>query len=339
MSDVVIRTSGLTKDYGQGRGVFDLDLEVHRGEVLGYLGPNGAGKSTTIRMLLDMVRPTSGSAEVLGQDPRLARPSLRARLSYIPGELSLWRGWTGAEIIGYLGSLRGGFDGARVADLAGRFQLDLSRTVAQLSKGNKQKVGLVALFAPRSELLIMDEPTSGLDPLLQMQFQQLVREAVADGASVLLSSHVLSEVEGVAGRVAIIRSGRLVDVLGMAQLRAKASQTVEVTFAEAVPPQLGALEGIDLLVADGVVARYEVTGSMDTFIKALATHTVIGLRGHDADLEQVFLRYYADPADPDPRSGLKGPSGAPAPSSWRPGVGTPADLAGPTGDTGAEPYR
>jgi ABC-2 type transport system ATP-binding protein len=295
--DVVVRTVGLTKDYGQGRGVFDLDLEVHRGEVLGFLGPNGAGKSTTIRMLLDMVRPTAGSATVLGQDPRRSDPSLRARLAYVPGELSLWRRWTAAEVLDHLGRLHGGVRPGRVDELAARLHLDLGRRIGDLSKGNKQKVGLVAAFAPRSDLLILDEPTSGLDPLLQAQFVQLVREAVADGASVMLSSHVLGEVEHVADRVAIIRGGRLVDVLGMADLRARASQRVEVTFTRPVPEGVHALDGVHLLSADGPVGRYDVIGSMDAFIKALAEHEVVGLRGHDADLEQVFLRYYADPAD------------------------------------------
>lgn len=293
MTDLAVRTSGLTKDYDGGRGVFDLDLEVRRGEVMGYLGPNGAGKSTTIRMLLDMVRPTSGNAEVLGADPRTAGARLRGRISYIPGELSLWRGWTGREVLGFLGSMRGGFDPVRVARLAERLALDLDRVVGDLSKGNKQKVGLVAAFAQPCDLLILDEPTSGLDPLLQVEFQHLVREAVAEGSSVLLSSHVLGEVEHVATRVAIIRDGRLVDVLGLAELRAKASQMLEVTFAHDVPADLGRLDGVSLLLADGRVGRFAVTGPMDAFVKALAVHTVEGLRGHDADLEQVFLGYYA----------------------------------------------
>lgn len=293
-ADLALRTSGLTKDYGGGRGVVDLDLEVRRGEVMGYLGPNGAGKSTTIRMLLDMVRPTAGRCEVLGVDPRTAGPGLRSRISYIPGELSLWRGWTGREVLDFLGSMRGGFAPDRVAALAERMALDLDRAISELSKGNKQKVGLVAAFAQPCDLLILDEPTSGLDPLLQVEFQHLVREAVAEGASVLLSSHVLGEVEHVATRVAIIRGGRLVDVLGLADLRARASQVLEVTFAHAVPADLGAIDGVELLLADGHVGRFAVTGPMDAFVKALAAHTVEGLRGHDADLEQVFLGYYAE---------------------------------------------
>lgn len=302
MTEQVITTSGLTKDYGDGHGVFDLDLHVDAGEVFGYLGPNGSGKSTTIRMLLDLVRPTRGTATVLGHDPRHGDPTIRRRIAYVPGELNLWSGWTAREIVGYLAAMRGGVDTTRIADVADRLALDLDREVGNLSKGNKQKVGLVAAFAPRVELLVLDEPTSGLDPLLQVEFVRLVREAAADGTSVLLSSHVLSEVEHVADRVGIIRRGRLVDVLGVAELKAQASRTLEVTFAHDPPPGLVDLAGVSVLVTDGRVGRYEVAGGagpdgrpfVDTFVKALAAHTVTGLRGEDADLEAIFLRYYAD---------------------------------------------
>jgi ABC-2 type transport system ATP-binding protein len=291
-----IRAEGLTRDYGGGRGVFDLDLEVHRGEVFGYLGPNGAGKSTTIRMLLDLVRPTRGRVEVLGVDPRAGGPALRRRIAFVPGELSLWRGWTAGQVVGYLGDLRGGVDPRRVADLADCFALDLDRVVGQLSTGNKQKVGLVAAFAADAELLVLDEPTSGLDPLLQVEFQRLVREAAAGGATVLLSSHVLAEVEHVARRVGIIRGGRLAAVLAMQDLVAQASQVLEVAFAHGAPTSWPPEAAVEVLVVDGDVGRYAVRGSVDAFVKALAQHTVRGVRGHDADLEQVFLRYYEDAA-------------------------------------------
>lgn len=293
-ADLAVQTSSLTKDYGDGRGVFDLDLQVRRGEVFGYLGPNGAGKSTTIRMLLDMVRPTSGTATVLGQDPRTAGAVLRQRISYVPGELALWKGWTARTIIDFLGGLRGGFDRSRVEELAERLRLDLDRVVGDLSKGNKQKVGLVTALAAQADLLILDEPTSGLDPLLQVEFQALVREAADGGATVLLSSHVLNEVQQVAGRVGIIRRGRLVAVLGIDDLIARASQTLEITFAHDAPTTWPDLDGVDLVVADGQVGRYTVTGSMDAFVKSLSEHTVLGLRGHDADLEEIFLQYYSE---------------------------------------------
>ena len=330
----VIQTLGLTKDYGQGRGVFDLDLQVEEGEVFGYLGPNGAGKSTTIRMLLDMVRPTRGTAELFGEDPRLAGPELRRRVAYVPGELNLWAGWTAREIISYLLDLHGGGDPGRVASLAERLRLDLDRVVGALSKGNKQKVGLVAAFAPKVDLLILDEPTSGLDPLLQVEFIRMVRESAADGTSVLLSSHVLSEVEHVADRVGIIRRGRLVDVLGVEALKSQAARTLEVTFEGPVPAALGELPGVRLLVTDGAVGRFEVggggvPGAVDAFVKALATHTVVGLRGEDADLEQVFLRYYDDGAGAG--SGGAGSGGA------RPGgAGSGGD--GPDEPDGSDEY-
>jgi len=297
-AEAVIRTLGLTKDYGEGRGVFDLDLEVRSGEVLGYLGPNGSGKSTTIRMLLDMVRPTRGRAEVFGQDPRTAGPGLRSRMAHVPGELHLWSGWTAGEILDYLATLHGGVERSRLRVLADRLGLDLDRVVGNLSKGNKQKIGLVAAFAPRVELLILDEPTSGLDPLLQVEFIHMVREKVDDGVAVLLSSHVLSEVEHVANRVGIIRRGRLVDVVGVEELKAQAARTLEVTFDGPVPRELGDMDGVRLLVAHGSVGRFEVggdrAGAVDAFVKALGRHTVVALRGEDADLEQVFLRYYDD---------------------------------------------
>ncbi len=296
--DTVVRTEGLTKDYGEGRGVFDLDLEVGAGEVLGYLGPNGSGKSTTIRMLLDMVRPTRGHAEVFGQNPRTAGPPLRSRIAYVPGELNLWSGWTAREILAYLATLRGGVEVGRTEAYADRLGLDLDRVVGNLSKGNKQKIGLVAAFAPRVELLILDEPTSGLDPLLQVEFIHMVRERVDDGTAVLLSSHVLSEVEHVAHRVGIIRRGRLVDIVGVEELKAEAARTLEVTFDGPVPERLGELDGVRLLLVHGTVGRFEVggdrPGAVDAFVKALAEHTVVALRGEDADLEQVFLRYYED---------------------------------------------
>ncbi len=296
MATVAVLTEGLTKDYGNGRGVFDLHLEVRVGEVFGYLGPNGAGKSTTIRMLLDMVRPTAGRVRVLGHDPRSAGVALRRRISYLPGELSLWTGWSGRQIIAYLTELHGGADPARIEDLARRFDLGLDRVVGDLSKGNKQKVGLVAAFAVPADLMILDEPTSGLDPLLQLEFVQLVREVADAGTTVLLSSHVLSEVEHVATRVGIIRDGRLAAILGIEDLQAQANQVVEVTFAHAVPPGLDALDGVTLVAVHDTVGRFGVAGSMDAFVKALAAHTVVGLRGHDADLEQVFLGYYRDGA-------------------------------------------
>ena len=299
----VIQTLGLTKDYGQGRGVFDLNLQVEEGEVFGYLGPNGAGKSTTIRMLLDMVRPTRGTAELFGEDPRLAGPELRRRVAYVPGELNLWAGWTAREIISYLLDLHGGGDPGRVASLAERLRLDLDRVVGALSKGNKQKVGLVAAFAPKVDLLILDEPTSGLDPLLQVEFIRMVRESAADGTSVLLSSHVLSEVEDVAGRVAIIRAGRIVDVDDVRTLRRRAGQQVELHVAGSVDlAQFEAVAGVREVRSrtdDGrTVVVCELHGEPDELLKLAARHHVVRWSAQDRELEDLFLDFYRMPASP-----------------------------------------
>src|SRR6056297_1983532 len=212
----VLRTEGLVKEYGRGssrvRALDGLDLAIAPGEVFGFLGPNGAGKSTTIRVLLDQLRPTAGHAEVFGTAPRVGGPAQRARIGYLPGELAMAGRATSRELLTHLAQLRGGAGADRIAELADRLDLDLGRPIRSLSKGNKQKVGVIQAFMHHPELLILDEPTSGLDPLLQHEFQSMVREATADGATVFMSSHVLSEVEVVAERVAIVRAGRIVDL-------------------------------------------------------------------------------------------------------------------------------
>ncbi len=217
MGDPAVRTEGLTKHFGALRAVDDVNLVIERGEVFGYLGPNGAGKTTTVRLLLDFLRPTAGRAVVLGGSG--ADPEIRRRIGYLPGDLHLDPDYTGAEVLGLFGRLRGGVDQSWVDTLLERFNLDPSRRVGQLSTGNRRKVGVVQAFMSRPELLLLDEPTSGLDPLLQHEFNALVREVVADGATVLLSSHVLPEVEALAGRVGIVRRGRLVAVAGVEELR------------------------------------------------------------------------------------------------------------------------
>jgi ABC-2 type transport system ATP-binding protein len=216
------------------RALDGLDLEIAPGEVFGFLGPNGAGKSTTIRVLLDQLRPTAGRAEVFGTSPRAAVPRQRARIGYLPGELQMTGRATAGELLRHLAHLRGGVGADRIGDLAERLSLDLDRPIRGLSKGNKQKVGVIQAFLHRPELLILDEPTSGLDPLLQHEFLAMVREAQADGATVFMSSHVLSEVEVIAERVAIVRAGRIVDLDDVATLRHHAGQRVELHFAEPV---------------------------------------------------------------------------------------------------------
>lgn len=298
MTEVVIRTERLVKDYGDVRALDGLDLEVARGEVFGFLGPNGAGKSTTIRLLLDLLRPTAGRVELLGADPKLLGPELRARTGYLPGELAMQGRQTAGELLEYLASLRGGSGRAQIRPLAERFGLDLDRPVRSLSKGNKQKVGVVQAFMHQPELLILDEPSSGLDPLLQREFLDLVEEARDRGATVFMSSHVLSEVEEIAGRVAIIRGGVLVDLDDVGALRRHAGQLVELTFADAVDvAEFRGLENVDDVRLDNGTLTCLLRGEPDPLIKIAARHHVVSWSAHDRELEDLFLDHYRMPAD------------------------------------------
>lgn len=293
-SPPAIRTHGLTKSYGKARGIVDLDLEIPHGEVFGYLGPNGAGKTTTIRLLLDFLRPTSGSAEVLGLEARKNSVEIRRQVGYLPGELDLYPTMTGRELLTYFGKLRGGVDAVHVEELARRLDLDLERHIKNLSKGNKQKVGIVQAFMHKPKVLILDEPTSGLDPLVQLEFQAFVHEATARGATVFLSSHVLSEVEEVAHRVGIVREGRLVVVEDVRSLKSKALRQLEIRFAEPVPPDsFTNIENVEARVEDNVV-YITVQGSVDPVIKAAARHEVRDVISREADLEEIFLSYYRE---------------------------------------------
>ena len=297
-TDVVIRADGLVKDYGRVRALDGLDLEVRRGEVFGFLGPNGAGKSTTIRVLLDLLRPTAGRAEVLGVAPRDGGPELRRRIGYLPGELAMTGRLTAGELLHDLARLRGGAGADRIEPLADRFGLDLNRPIRSLSKGNKQKVGVVQAFMHAPELLILDEPSSGLDPLLQREFLDLVAEAQAAGATVFMSSHVLSEVEDAADRVAIIRAGRIVDVDDVSALRHHAGQQVELTFAAPVPPaEFEDLPGVeDVVVTDGRLTCL-LRGEPDALLKAAARHHVLAWSAQMRELEDLFLDHYRMPVD------------------------------------------
>ncbi|MFH1330952.1 MAG: ABC transporter ATP-binding protein [Actinomycetota bacterium] len=291
--EAVIRLEGLTKYYGKSRGVAGLDLEVLPGEVFGYLGPNGAGKTTTIRLLLDLIRPTSGRAVVLGDDPRAGGPALRRRIGYLAGDPALYRKMTGRQLLTYLGHVRGLAGLVPAERLAERLELDLGRPIGDLSRGNRQKVAVVQAFMHSPQLLVLDEPTSGLDPLMQREFYRLVAEAKAEGRTVFLSSHVLSEVERIADRVGIVREGRLVVVEGLEALKAKALRRLEIHFAGPVPrEEFAALPGVgDVVVEDGLLTCTAV-GSIDGLVKAAARYEVTNLVSHEADLEALFLRYY-----------------------------------------------
>jgi ABC-2 type transport system ATP-binding protein len=282
---------GLTKCFGEVRAVDGLDLDVPQGEVFGFLGPNGSGKTTTIRLLLDMLRPTSGSAEVLGGSP--GDTSARARIGFPPAELQLDPRHTASDTITFLGALRGGFRDAEVEALAARFDLDVGRRIGELSTGNRRKVGVVQAFAGRPELLILDEPTSGLDPLLQHELLELVEERVADGATVFFSSHVLPEVERVADRIGILRRGRLVALDTVDEIRATARQRIELHFGAAADPGLfEGLAGVVEATGEGDVLVLTVEGSVDAVVKAAARLEVRRIVSHDGDLEDAFRELY-----------------------------------------------
>lgn len=295
MQSSVIETRGLSKRYGR-RGVLaldGLDLSVEPGEIFGFLGPNGAGKTTTIRLLLDLLRPTSGSARVLDLDARAKGLDIRRRVGYLPGELPFAGRETVATLLTFLGYLRGGVPAGRIRTMAERFDLDLSRTVRTLSKGNKQKVALVQAFMHEPELLILDEPSSGLDPLLQQEFLALVREVRDTGRTIFMSSHILAEVDEVADRVAVLRQGRLITVQSVAELRERAGHFFEIRFAQPIPPKaFEGLTGVRDMVVDGNVIRCVVEGQADALIKKAAEFTVERVNSRPPDLEAIFLAYY-----------------------------------------------
>ena len=290
-----IKTQGLTKDYGGGRGLFDLDLEVAEGEAFGYLGPNGAGKSTTIRLLMGFIHATRGSATMLGLDAIEQAVEVKRLVGYMPGELPQFGGLRGREIAGHFGALRGGFDQAHVKSIAERFDLDLGLRFRQYSTGNKRKLAILLAFMHRPRLLILDEPTSGLDPLNQQELFQLVQEVRKDGATVFLSSHVLSEVQHVCQRVGVIRRGRLVKVARLEDLREMRARRVEVDFAGAAQPELFRhLAGIENLEFHDHRVSFTARGSMEPVVDALAGHHVVNLASHEPSLEELFLTFYED---------------------------------------------
>jgi ABC-2 type transport system ATP-binding protein len=295
-----VRAEGPTKRYKDTLALDSLDLVVEPGEVYGYLGPNGAGKTTTIRLLLGLLRPTAGRAELLGVDAWHDPVTAHRRLGYVSAEPALWPGLTGAETLEFLARVRGGADTAYRELLIERFQLDTAKKIRALSHGNRQKVQLVAAFASRADLLILDEPTGGLDPLMEMAFRDTVKEAKENGQTVFLSSHILSEVEAVCDRVGILRQGRLVDQGRLAELRHLSAQTVEVTFDGRVPT-LPALPGVEVAEAGPNALRFEVSGSVAPLIAALAEYPVVSLESRAPSLEEIFLHHYENGASPDGR--------------------------------------
>jgi len=296
MGVIAIRTEGLSKHYGSVHALEDLDIEVAKGEVVGYLGPNGAGKTTTIRLLLGLIRPTSGRAEIFGLDCQRQVVEAHRRLAYVAGEASLWPSLTGAETLHLLGRVQGRVDTTYRDELIARFDLDPSKKVRAYSKGNRQKLILVAALMSRPELLVLDEPTSGLDPLMEQAFRHCVHEARERGQTVFLSSHILSEVEALCDRIGILREGLLVEMGTLAEMRHLAALTVEVTFAGSVP-DLSAVAGVSSVEVAGHVARCHVRGPIEPLLKVLAVSGVQELLSREPSLEELFLAQYGGKGD------------------------------------------
>ncbi len=305
----VIETQSLTKSYGKYRGIVDVDLVVNEGEVFGFLGPNGAGKTTTIRVLLDLIRPTSGTAKVFGIEAAVDPVAIHRRIGYLPGEWNLYDRLTGAETIRYFANLRGGLDKAYVDQLVERLDLDPSRRFREYSKGNKQKVGLVVALQHRPELLILDEPTSGLDPLVQQSFNELVFEARAEGRTLFLSSHIISEVERTCDRVAIIRDGRIVRTDTVEGVRSLAAHEVELRFGAPIDPApFQAIEGVANLASEGRTIRMLVTGPIAPVVRLAGQYDLVDFVSREPSLEEVFLSEYASRSEPVEPTELAGPA-------------------------------
>jgi ABC-2 type transport system ATP-binding protein len=295
MTDVpAILTDRLTKRYGATLALDSLNLAIQEGEVYGYLGPNGAGKTTTIRLLLGLHRPTAGQARLFGVDAWAEPVRAHRRVAYVAGEPFLWPSLTAAETLDFLARLHGGVDAGYRRELVDRFALDSAKKIRALSKGNRQKVQLVAALASRADLLLLDEPTAGLDPLMEMVFRECVEEAKARGQTVFLSSHILSEVEALCDRVGILRAGRLVEQGTLDQLRHLSTRTVDVTFEGPAPP-MPDLPGVDAAPLGANAVRFEVQGPMQPLIAALGGYPVVALTSREPSLEEIFLHQYSSP--------------------------------------------
>ncbi len=292
--ETAISISGLVKRFGEVRALDGLDMEVSAGETHGFLGPNGSGKSTTIRVLLGLLRPDAGQVRVLGGDPWRESVSLHRRLAYVPGEVSLWPNLTGGEVIDLLGRMRGGIDESRRRDLLQRFELDPTRRCRNYSKGNRQKVALVAALCADVELLLLDEPTAGLDPVMEAEFQEVVREEVARGRTILLSSHILAEVESLCDRVTIIRAGRTVASGSLSELRGLTRTTVVTRLGR--PEDLGDVPGLSVVsVRDGEIRAEVESERLGDVMGVLAQRGIESLVVHPPTLEELFLQHYDEP--------------------------------------------
>lgn len=289
----VISTTNLSKRYGKQFALKELNLAVEQGEVLGYLGPNGAGKTTTIRLLLGLIAPTSGSATMFGLDVQRSAPEVHRHVAYVPGEATLWPGLTGRETLTLLGRVHGYVDTRYRDELMSRFEFDPAKKVRSYSKGNRQKLTLIAGLMTRAELLVLDEPTSGLDPLMEQRFRECIAEAKQNGQTIFLSSHILSEVEALCDRVAILRHGELLEIGTLAEMRHLASLSVDATF-DGFPPDVSEVAGVSNMEISGHRLRCRVSGSMQPLLSVLAQSGVRELLSTEPSLEELFLAHYGD---------------------------------------------
>jgi ABC-2 type transport system ATP-binding protein len=291
--DIALVTKGLTKQYGSFTALSSLDLEIKKGEVFGYLGPNGAGKTTTIRSILGLIKPTHGSAEIFGLDAQAQKVEAHKYVAYVPGETALWPSLTGAETLHLLGSLHGKVDMTYQKELIRRFQFDPNKKVRTYSKGNRQKVTLIAALSTRADLLIMDEPTSGLDPLMEQAFRESVMEAKNNGQTIFLSSHILEEVEALCDRVGILRAGKLVELGTLSEMRHLSSLTVEAIF-DSRPPKIDHIKGVSNVKVAGHQLTCQVQGPIDQLLTTLSAAHPKTLLSREPSLEELFLSLYGD---------------------------------------------
>jgi ABC-2 type transport system ATP-binding protein len=298
---VVVSAEKLTKTFGTHRGIVGVDVSVAEGDIFGFLGPNGSGKSTTIRLLTGLSHPTSGTAKVFGLDPIADAVAIHRRVGYLPGELALHPRLTGQEHVDFAAKVRGLHDRSFVDELVDRFQVDLERPTRTLSKGNRQKIGILLAVMHRPELVILDEPTSGLDPLMQDEFERLMRELVSTGATVFLSSHELDEVQRVATRVAIIKDGHLVVTDTVEALRRRAPRTIEFSFPRTVDPKpFAAIEGVHVVAASGKRITLALRGAVAPVLRVAAELDPLDVVARPADLDELFLTYYRDQSAEEP---------------------------------------
>tara|TARA_Y100000590_G_scaffold116318_1_gene132788 strand:+ start:23336 stop:24229 length:894 start_codon:yes stop_codon:yes gene_type:complete len=291
--DTILELSKLTKYYGKHRGVIDLDMSVKKGEIFGYLGPNGAGKTTTMRMLLDFIRPTSGTSTIFGLDTKENSLALRHRIGYLPTAPALYGDITGKQFFEYCANLKGGCDWDYVRELIQRMECDIDRPIDTLSHGNKQKLAIVRALMHRPELVILDEPTTGLDPLIQNEFEKILRETTEQGNSVIFSSHILSEVEELCDRVAIIREGTLVAVEQIADLKSKQVRRIEMSFGNNIRSELfEGIDGVKNIIINENKLKCDIVGSLDSLVKVVATQHILDIRTEEPALEDIFLAYY-----------------------------------------------